>query len=167
VMGATLEVLGNAVSQGWLPPAGAEVTAHVDCDQSCWTDPAGWDFYPAPDAPIRQGGTSHVLLDEDWCGRTRVDPVSAGALQAVSQVGFGAVVDGFYWETSCAVPEDPGGGGGADPGGDGGSLDEDLPREGGGEEVRSASRQACGCTVSEPHAAWVLWLGLAVACRRR
>jgi hypothetical protein len=98
-----LRFSGNAVL-GALPElGGAEAEGNVACDASCFVDAEGWDFYPAPGSPLRGAGAAG--LGEDWCGRDRSEPPTAGALEAAAEGSFGPILPSFKEATDCTLPE--------------------------------------------------------------
>jgi len=97
------ELINNALG-GDLPAALANTTdeANVACTDECWIDPAGWDFYPPPDSPIRaEDGVDDFDVLADWCGFPRDLPPTIGAFEAIGDDGYGPVEADFRFNQSC------------------------------------------------------------------
>jgi MYXO-CTERM domain-containing protein len=165
---SALTVASNAWS-GTVPlPPGSVDEGNVGCidPDTCWVDAPGGDYYPTVDGPLRQGGVVRTDLFSDWCTRLRSDPSSAGAVEAVSEVGFGPVAEDFYILTNCTVPEDLTGT--TDPTTEGGATGTGGGGPGG--KPVASGETGCGCSTSAPSAPWgLLAPGLAClfAMRRR
>ncbi len=66
-----LRLADNAIDAEIVDVGGAAASVNVACLtlESCFTDAAGWDFYPTPGGLLRSGtGTSDPELLSDWCG---------------------------------------------------------------------------------------------------
>ncbi len=99
--GRQLRFSSNAVL-GELPGVGgAEADGNVGCTASCFSDPEARDYYPSADSPLRGAAMAE---GEDWCGRSRGTPASAGALEAEGPLSFGPLVEDFKSETDCTLP---------------------------------------------------------------
>ncbi len=88
-----------------------EFAGNVDCSDaaSCWVDADQRDFYATVASPLRSDGVDVSAEDErlDWCTRDRAEVPTVGALEAVSQVGFGAIPLIAQEYVDCDVPADP------------------------------------------------------------
>lgn len=177
------ELASNAL-QGTLTLAPeASAAGNVACDVGgCWLDPVGLDYFPALDSPLREAGVEvgGDLLLGDWCGRARATPPTAGALEAVGEIGFGPLEFGFKRQFDCTLldpPVDTGPGdtssGGTDTDtdtdvdtGTGPTLDTGMSGAGGGrpeddtgsDEPRGKKSAQCGCGHAPGTGGWMFGL---------
>jgi MYXO-CTERM domain-containing protein len=164
--GRGLHFAGNAVL-GSLPElGGAEAEGNVACDASCFVDAEGWDFYPTPGSPLRGAGA--VGLDEDWCGRDRALPPTAGALEALGDTSFGPLLPSFKEATDCTLTEPP-----PEETADTGQPTPDPPEEEPAPDLVSPSDEdepGCSCGTGGYSPGWLtvwLLLGVGVTLRKR
>lgn len=148
------------------PIDGVPMEGNLDCGDgaSCWVDAAGWDLWPkAGGALIGAAAETDPALTEDWCGRTRGDPPTVGALEP-GPGGEGAFSAGATQASLCPVEDDTGEG----PGDSGDSGEPDSGEaEDTGKTVFKSSEGGCGCTSASSAAGlWGALLPL-LALRRR
>lgn len=160
-------VLGDLPSLPGVPMEGS-----VACDAGCFTDAAGWDYFPAEGSPLRAAGVDDDDLGADWCGRVRDDPPAAGAIESYGSRSFGPLAAGFKEDTDCSLPAEtvpppPGttgptteppsttGPGVDDPAGDGGAP--------------APAATGCGCRAGSPAplSTGLAAVGILAALRRR
>jgi hypothetical protein len=104
--GRDLRLVDNAVV-GALPSLAEPGPGNVACDEACFTDLAGWDFYPAEGSPLRGAAAPDPGLGADWCGRVRNDAPCSGAVEAYDTPSFGALQVGFKDAFDCTLPSEP------------------------------------------------------------
>jgi uncharacterized protein (TIGR03382 family) len=135
---------------------------NVVCDERCFVDAAGWDFFPAPASPLRGAGIVDDAVGADWCGRVRGEPPSVGAIEAFGDASFGPLAPTFKEAIDCALPlgttdpTDPEAG--SEPTVDTGSATTPSAPPGVG-------REGCGCGGGSA-SSWP-WIALLAVVRRR
>ncbi|NCG19821.1 MAG: hypothetical protein GWP91_12505 [Rhodobacterales bacterium] len=130
-----------------------DFSGNVACRSAgdCWVDAGALDFYAAIDSPLRTDGVKPSVTDErmDWCLRDRAEVPTVGALEAISQVGFGPIPVSHQEFVDCRVPSDP--------------VDSTPTSPTSGTPPEDTG---CGCSTTPTHPG-LLWLGLMALVRRR
>lgn len=154
-------ILATNAADTALPDGDGNVTC---ADPSaCWRDADALDLYPVDGGPLDGAGVAvdGWLLD-DWCGFSRQDPPTAGAIEDLGSP-FGPLDPTiFAADFDC--------GDGRPPASTGGEPDTDVPGETGAPEVTDTGgvpKDGCGCATSRPRSLPLGVLLLAVARRRR
>lgn len=168
--GANLTFADNAVGRADgaaalpAPVDGATFEGNVDCGDgaACWPDAAGLALGPLDGGALLGAGAARADLPDDYCGRRRADPPTAGALEpGAAHPVFASGVDA---DARCSAgPVDTGSRDTGDTAGDAAT-----PHDTAGPD---AAGDGCGCAVpggadGAAGALLALLAGVAVARRR-
>jgi hypothetical protein len=141
VSASSARLVNNAIL-GPAPALEGDVGTVV-CDETCFVDAPGWDFFPAPGSPLRGAGVAEAV-GADWCGRVRGDPPSVGAIEAFGEVSFGPLAPTFKEAIDCGLPLGTDGTDGTDGALETGAETLDEPR-GDAPPAEAGPAQGCGC----------------------
>jgi len=135
---------------------------NVVCDEDCFVDLAGRDYFPPPGSPLRQAAAWTSAAPTDFCANARTDPTAAGAVEGEGGEGFGPVEITYRSLADCTVlPATTSTGETADSGSptvdSGLSRDLQVVDDGGG----------CGCAGAPWPTGVLWWVGLLALARRR
>jgi hypothetical protein len=149
--GRELSLIDNAVV-GDLPALAEPGAGNVVCDEGCFVDLAGWDFYPSEGSPLRGAAAPDPALGADWCGRVRNDAPCSGAIEGYDTPSFGALAIVFKDAFDCTLPTEPEPPTPPEP-----PPVEDDPEDP-PEITPEPPPQGCGCQTQTPSWGWLLGL---------
>ncbi len=88
------------------PMGGLTAAGNITCTSAaaCWVDEAAWDFWPVDGSAATTSRVTEVTLDHDFCGRSRADPPTVGAIEWTTLGGPGPLAVDFKSTFGC--PED-------------------------------------------------------------